>query len=145
MYLGKVFVVGPTPDILLFSEDNVSQLSLAFDQSMQPLVAYQTPVGIKIRFLSIGALTPRIVQIAVAYDAKAVLDLKSSAVQPGVDARVFYLRRDLPGTLFYRSHKDNMAIEREFGAVPAGTTGLARVERMSNNRLGITFTGSFGL
>lgn len=111
----------------------VTEVALAFDQNMNPAVAYVTSDGAFLRYyntsisgyttmqLEDGAVTPRL-----TLDDKRQLTLASS------DIILLYLVGD---TLFFRAQRDRFAVAYNLGIVDG--SGLRRVGMSDQNRLQI--------
>lgn len=117
---------------VVFSRPGITEVSLAFDQNMRPLIAFVDAGGAWIRwfdplagdmvFLSIpGATTPRV-----------TLDIKGGVLDPLSDVILAYMH----GTeLRYRQQRDRFDVERTLKTGFSAGAELVTIGRNTGNRL----------
>jgi hypothetical protein len=124
--------------VTVFSEEGITEISLAFDQNMQPVVGYIASGVAKLRWFSAGI--SQYVTTELSASSRSIfltMDDKRKAATEGNlnDVLVFYLRDD---ALLFRQQRDLYAIERNlYTFVGTESTFVRRVGFLSGYRVGI--------
>lgn len=140
--VGNDVTLYPQDDALdvttLFSEAGITEVSLAFDQNMQPVVGYIVGGVAKLRWFNAG--TSAYVTTVVSTSAISIfltLDDKRKAATEGNlnDVLVFYAT---DSNLYYRQQRDLYAIERNpYTFSGTNTTFIRRAGFLSGYRVGV--------
>lgn len=118
------------PKTLLFTAPGVSDVSLAFDQSMRPVVAYVQAGVANLWWYDPAIPGETATALPGATTPRCTLDDKRSFAIPNSNVYVVYLKgRDL----YYRQQSDRYAVEYLL-ATDVGS-GLSTVAMGTNNRL----------
>lgn len=126
---GGQVLLAPWPELApvtaLFAADDVSELSLAFDQLMHPTVAYVQGGSTKLYWYDTavpGQVTTSFPD--ASYPAVFLDDKRAVMVQKGsTDVLFFYLRA---GGLYYRQQRDRFTVERVLA--PVLVSNVSRIE-----------------
>lgn len=140
--VGNDVTLYPQDDALdvntLFSEAGITEVSLAFDQNMQPVVGYIAGGVAKLRWFNAG--TSAYVTTVVSTSAISIfltLDDKRKAATEGNlnDVLVFYAT---DSNLYYRQQRDLYATERNpYTFSGTNTTFIRRAGFLSGYRVGV--------
>jgi hypothetical protein len=121
----------------LFTLAGLSEITLAFNQNMDPLIAYvengsaklwwydPVPEDYAVFNLPADALSPRL-----------TLDDKRDGASGFNDALLFYIRSS---NLCYRQQRERFTVERTLASVPGGSTRIRRCGMSAGLRLQIEF------
>lgn len=101
----------------------VTDLSVAFDSNMQPVLAYVEDGLCKLRYFSLLANAFVIDPFPGCITPKCSTDDKRETQEGASDVLFSYVRA---GNVYWRTQRDNYAIERLVGPVPNGF-GLRRI------------------
>lgn len=127
-----VYIEAPnTPKTLLFQQNNISQISLAFDQNMHPFIAFVQ--NGQARFWWFDPLIPGQTFTTMAVDVTSpmcTLDDKRRLHVSTSDIILAYVRS---GNLYFRMQRDRYTIE--YLLKTAVTGDMIRVGMSSRNRL----------
>ena len=127
-YSDPVISVGlpaSTPAFTL-SRPGLTSVSLAFDQNMAPVLAWQTSAGTTIYFFN--GTTYEELLVPGTTSSRAVVDDLRAFNAANSDIIVAYTRA---GSVWYRQQRDNYAIERLIGS-----TSTAQLIRLGTNVAG---------
>jgi hypothetical protein len=140
-YLGSPgdFLLTPEqfgPPTVLFSAEDVTECSLAFDQLMRPAIAFVEAGNVKLRWFDTQVNNTVITNFGSAiYSPVVVLDNPApiaSQVFATSDVLFFYLRA---GKLYYRQQRDRYTIERELATLASPSALIIDRGKTVNNRL----------
>lgn len=96
--------------VLLFSQDNITSLSLAFDQNMRPNVAYTLADGtVALRWFDSTIQNFRTTNFGTARCPRLTLDDKRIEMTTTSDVLFFYIKGD---ELCWRQQRDRYGVER---------------------------------
>lgn len=137
---GNVVYLGPDggDEAPVFIRSGISEVALAFDQNMQPVIAFvQTGVAWLWWF---DSTVPGMVftQIPGAINPRLTLDDKRTVEVANSDVILAYLRG---GSLYYRQQRDRYSVEYLLSANPP-CGGLATLCMSTGGRLQFGFGGS---
>lgn len=130
----NVYVLGegdPTPT-LLFSESQVTEISLAFDQNMRWSVGYIANGVLKLRWYDSQVAARVTTTFSTAVNPKMCLDDKRDLSIDSSDVILAYLRGN---TLYYRQQRDRFTIERALRTDLFPGTKLKNIGMNKNLRL----------
>lgn len=101
----------------------ITEVALAFDQNMRPVVAYVAGGVAKMYWFDSIPATFVTTSFSGASSPVVTMDDKRALEMLSNDVLLFYIRS---GTVYYRQQRDRFTIERSLGAVPAGQTRFKR-------------------
>lgn len=141
---GDDVLVGRDPydaETVLLTEAGISELSLAFDQNMRPMVAYVALGQAKLYWYD--ATVPGYATLALSADARSPfvsMDDKRGYAQiiASNDVLLFYLRTN---RLCYRQQRDRFEIERTVAWLEGAATSISKVGMNAGNRLQVEIVG----
>lgn len=123
-----------SPVIVLFAADDVTELSLAFDQLMHPTVAFVQAGVCKLYWFDSLAAAQVVTSFPGATTPMLCLDDKRplQVLAGVVDVLFFYV---LGSNLCYRQQRDRFTIERVLSALPPGSSVITSVGMGVNGRV----------
>lgn len=108
---------------LMFSVNNLTELSFAFDQNMQPVFAYMQDGVLRFRWFDSVPAAIVTTQYAGATSPFVTLDDKRAEQTSNSDILLAYLRA---GSAYYRLQRERFAVEHAIpGAIPS--EGVSRI------------------
>lgn len=122
----------------LFTRPNVTELALAFDQNMNPSVAFVQAGSAWLRWFDTVAGDNVFTEIPGAVNPRLTLDDKRSLEVINSDIILAYLRG---GSLYYRQQRDRYEIEYLLTASPP-CGGLSKLAMNTQGRLQFAFGGA---
>lgn len=142
--VGTEIRVAPEPynvETVVLTLAGITELSLSFDQNMQPVIAYVQDGQTKLYWYStaLEAFTTTTLDVDVRSPFLSMDDKRrpASTINSN-DVLLFYLRG---GYLCYRQQRDSYSIERQLALVADSTATIKEVGMNSNLRMQVIVTG----
>ena len=132
----SIFISGESvAQTTLLSDSGITEISLAFDQNMRPMVAYRALGVPKLYWYDtlLGAIVTTVLPSETT-SYYLTLDDHREGAEGGSDVLMFYLKT---GSLFYRQQRDRFLTERLLSAVPVGVERILKVGLDSGLRIQI--------
>jgi hypothetical protein len=132
----------------VFTEAGIQEIGLAFDQNMNPTIAYRAGGVCKLRWYDPTPGNQRFVTTSYpgTRDIRICLDDKRPERRDFSDILVFYLK-DAPDayrqTVYMRMQRDRYLVEYNIGQLPVGANALYKVGMAKNYRLKFSVWGLF--
>jgi hypothetical protein len=124
----------------LFSQPGITDVRLAFDQNMSPVVAYNINGLWRLRWFdprpAVNAFV--ITPLPGARDVCVALDDKRPGQRDFSDVLIFYLKdppAQQPQHLYMRAQRDRYGVEYTLGSLRPGTTALYKAGMAVNGRM----------
>lgn len=141
---GNDVLLGRQPydaETVLLTEAGISELSLAFDQNMRPLLAYVALGQAKMRWYD--ATIPGEATLALPADARSPFvsldDKRQISITGGVsDVLLFYLRAN---RLCYRQQRERFETERTLAWLEGAATSIGKVGMNTGYRVQVEIVG----
>ena len=127
-----------TPEYILFSEENVTELAFTFDQSMHPIVVFIQAGITKLRWFD--STVPGYIITTIGSDLqypKITMDNKHVTSSNGNQTNDVILAYVRTGNLYYRQQRDSFTIERLLAS--GITTRLKKIGMSKGMRLQFMF------
>jgi hypothetical protein len=140
---GTKVYVAPDPEgvpaVQVFTGTDITEVSLAFDQNMQPTLAFVDSGVAKLWWYDTLAAGMTITSYPGYKTPMLTLDDKRDiATQTGVSDIIFAYIRD--GLVCWRQQRERFGVERVLGAAPSSATRIVGMGMADNNRLQIKLT-----
>lgn len=118
--------------VIVYSGENITEISFSFDQNMRPVVAFQQDGISKLFWFDSVAGQQVVTEYEGALSPKVVLDDKRATQTNNSDVIFGYIREE---NLYYRQQRDRFLIERLLAPAPR-----ARLEKIGlNTKLRLQF------
>lgn len=128
-----------TPRVAVQTGTDITEVSLGFDQNMQPTVAFVDAGVTKLWWYdTVGAAMTTTSFPGYKTPMLTLDDKRDIATQTGVNDIIFAYVRD--GLLCWRQQRERYGVERVLGAVPAPNTRIVGMGMSTGNRLQIKLT-----
>ncbi len=149
--IGREVRVRPYPDgtyTTLFTWDGIQEVAFAFDQNMQPIVAFKADNLWRLRWFNPepGVNGYTYTSLPGVRDVRMTLDEKRELVRDFSDVLVFYLKDNptiQPQAVYMRLQRDRYEIEYRIGNLPTGANVLDKVGMSKNLRIRFALFGLF--
>lgn len=112
---------GTWTDVL--TDSGITEIALAFDQNMRPVVAYVAGGVAKMRWFDTVPAAFVTTTFTGASSPVVTMDDKRALQMITNDVLLFYIKA---GSVYCRQQRDRFSVERLLGAVPAGSTRFKR-------------------
>ena len=120
---GTVLLDDPnTPQFVLYSEADITQMDFSFEQNMKPCLAFTQNGVAKFWWYNTVNLQYEIITLTGAMTPLTLLDDKREGLLGSSDIILFYLR---DGRLYYREQRDRFTVEYD-----SGISGVRRLVRV---------------
>lgn len=123
-------------DVVLLTVVDVTEVSLTFDQNMQPAIAYVEAGTTKFRYYDAVTKTYVTITIPNAKNPLLTLDEKRDEFKGISDILIFYIRG---GAICHRVQRERFEIEHTDYVLPPGESRLLSLGRNRGNRLQVYF------
>jgi hypothetical protein len=129
-----------TTETLMFTEAGISEISLAFDQSMNPTIAY-TAMGVAKLWWYDASVPGRVTTTfpSGCLSLFLTLDDKRQGQNATSDVLLFYMRAS---KLCFRQQRDRFATERVLRWIKGSAATIKRVGMSAGNRIQIELQGA---